>query len=130
MGDNRHAGAFRGKPPQDSRLAAVGVDKVRFLFLQDGFQLSQRHPVLLRMDGTDQFGNSDKIFGRSGKDFARHVFERAFRADGRAGNQIYLKVWLLAQGANRGEGVFLRAADDETGYDVGDAHGAFSVARP
>ena len=47
-------------------------------------------------------------------------FQRTFRAGGRAGNQTDFDAVFLAQAEDGGDGVFLRAADDEPGDDVGD----------
>ena len=58
--DERDAGAFGGEPAEDSRLAAVGVDDVGFLFAENLFQSAQREKILQRMNGADQFGNDVK----------------------------------------------------------------------
>ena len=125
MNDDRHAGAFRGEPSEDSRLAAVGVDEVRLLRAENFFQLAERDEIFQRVNGADEFGDELKlIIGscglRVGKNSAGLGFERTFGADGGAGDQIDFDAGLGAQAAHGGEGVFLRAADDEPGDDVGD----------
>src|SRR5436305_219504 len=52
-------------------------------------------------------------------------FERTFRAGGGAGNQAHAQVRMLAQPQHRGHRVFLRAAYNQTGDDVSDAHFRF-----
>ncbi len=58
--DDGNTGASGGEPAENARLAAVGVDDVRFLFAQDFFKLSQREPVFERMNRPDEFGNDGK----------------------------------------------------------------------
>ena len=81
--------------------------------------LRKREQIFQRMNGPDEFGNDGEQFRRIFEDFG---FQRAFRAGGRAGNQIDFDAGFLAQAEDGGDGVFLRAADDQPGDDVGDAH--------
>ena len=125
MDDDRHARAFSGESSEYSRLAAVRVDDVGLLRAQDFFQFPQRDEIFQRMHGTDEFGNDcqSRVEGRgsrAGEDFSRFVFQRAFGANRRAGNQFHLDIGFLTQAEDGGEGVFLRAADDEPRDDVGD----------
>jgi hypothetical protein len=116
MNDDGHACAVCRDPSEDSRLAAVRVDDVGLLFAQDFFQFSQRKNIFQRMNGADEFGNEREQSGN----FCRLIFERAFRAGSRAGNQTDLDAGFSAQPKDRGDGVFLRSADDQPRDDVGD----------
>ena len=79
---------------------------------------AQREPILQRMNRADEFGDASENSGRAGE----FGFQRTFGAGGRAGNQIDFDAGFLAQAEDGGDGVFLRAADDQPGDDVGDAH--------
>ena len=139
--DDGHPGAPGGEPAKDSRLAAVRVDDVRPLGAQNFFKLPQCEPILQRMDGPDEFGNDDKAWSSA---FRRQAagnrlkagLQTAFRANGRAGDQTDFDGAgtrgraaraPLAQAENGGDGIFLRAADDEPRDDVNDTHRADSM---
>lgn len=111
-----NARAFGREAAENARLAAVSMDDVRFLPAQDFFQPAEREKIFQRMHRADEFGNDGKQAGY----FRRFIFERTFRAGGRAGNQVHLDAGLLAQAKNGGDGVFLGTADNEPGDDVGD----------
>ena len=119
MNNDGHSGAFRGEPSENSRLAAVRVDEAGFLFTQNFFQFSERDEIFERMNGADKFGDD----GEQAGNFCGFSFERTFRPNRRAGDQIDFDAEFLAQTVDGGEGVFLCATDDEPGDDVRDAHG-------
>src|SRR5665647_452240 len=119
MNNDGHAGAFCRQPSENSRLAAVRVDEAGFLFAQDFFQFAERDEIFQRMNGADEFGND----GEQSGNFCGFSFERTFRPNCRAGDQIDFDAEFLAQAVDGGEGVFLCATDDEPGDDVRDAHG-------
>ncbi len=107
---------FAASRAENARLAAVRVDEIRLLFAQDFFQFAERDEIFQRMNRADEFGNNGKQPGN----FRRFSFQRTFRAGGRAGNQFHFDAGLLAQAEDGGDGVFLGAADNEPGDDVGD----------
>ena len=113
--DDGHARAFGGEPAENSRLAAVGVDDVGFLFAKNLFEFSQRVKVLERMNGRTSSGTIESISGA----LENCGFQRTFSAGGRAGNQIHFDAGFCAQAEDGGNGVFLGAADNEPGDDVG-----------
>ncbi len=84
------------------------------------------------MDGTDQFRDASEDAGDAGES----GFQGAFGAGGWAGDQTNRDAGFLAQAEDGGDGVFLRAADNQPGDDMGDAHGrvsrsmAFKFAEP
>ena len=118
MDDDRHAGTPGRKAAQDSRLAAVGVDDVRFLLAEDIFQPSQRQPVFQRVNRPDEFGHASEDFGRSGE----LRLQRTFGSGGGSGKQINFEAGFLTQAKDGSHGVFLGPADDQPGDDVRDAH--------
>ena len=126
VNDVRYAGATGGHAAKDTRLAAVGVDNVRFLRAQERYQLSQREEVFQRMHGPDQFGHNGQQAGNPGGG----GFQGTFRSDGRPRDQLDFEPGLLAQAVDGGQGVFLGAAHNEPGDEVGDAHGVSGRATP
>jgi hypothetical protein len=124
MDDDGHAGAPGGQPAENARLAAVRVDNIRFLLAQDFFELSKGDEIFQRLNRADEFGNA----GEQSGDFGRLHFSEPSGPIGRAGNQLHFDAGFCAQPQDGGQGVFLRAADDEPGDDVGDAHGV--ICRP
>src|SRR5665647_291221 len=50
MNNDGHAGAFCRQSSENSRLAAVRVDEVGFLFAQDFFQFAERDEIFQRMN--------------------------------------------------------------------------------
>ena len=56
---NAHASGREAS--EDSRLAAVGVDQIRFLFAQDFFQFAEGDEIFQRVDGADEFGDELKL---------------------------------------------------------------------
>ena len=133
--DDRNARAPCREPAKNARLAAVGVDDVGLLFAQDFFQSAERQKILERMNGADEFGNDCRAVREflqtsgSSEPSGPMVGPEKFTVlhfDGRAS---------VAQAEDGGDGVFLRAADDEPGDDVSDAHRAsgwltFEFAQP
>ena len=99
---------------------------VRFVSAENLFKLAQREPVLQRMNGADQLRDDGEDFRCAGE----FRFQRAFGALRQAGNQVHFDTGFVAQAEDGRNGVFLGAADDEPGDDMGHAHGAFSVAGP
>ena len=78
------------------------------------------------MHGADQFGDD----GQQAGDLGGGWFEGAFRSNGRTGDEFDVEPGFLAQTVDGGEGVFLGAAHDQPGDDVGDAHGVIGRANP
>ena len=56
-----NARAFRREASENPRLAAVGVDQIRFLLAQNFFQFAERDEIFQRMDGADEFGDELKL---------------------------------------------------------------------
>src|ERR1017187_4642441 len=118
MDDDRNAGAMGGPAPQNSRLAAVGVDDVRPGGAKNPSQSKQGQEVVEGMDGADQ-GRDD------GKDLRARLEggeQGTFRPGGGTGQEGHFHAGTLLQAENGGDGVFLGAANDQPGDDVGDPH--------
>ena len=82
------------------------------------------------MHRPDQLGHD----GEQIRDAVEERFQRAFGADGGAGDQVDRDAGPGTQPEDRSHGIFLRAPDDKPGDDMGDAHprvrewGMFSTA--
>jgi len=61
--DCGYAGPPGGEPPQDARLAAVGVDQVGLLLAEDFSQPDQGAPIVPRMHRAHEFGNQGQQSG-------------------------------------------------------------------
>src|SRR6516165_5335834 len=118
MNDDGYAGPFGSEPAQNPRLAAVGMNEIRFVGAKNLFEPAQGQPVFQRMNRPDELGNDFQQFG-NGRNFRR---QRTFRAEGRTGNQSDLNAGDPAQAEHGSDGIFLRASDDESRDDVTDAH--------
>ena len=116
--DEWNRGAFRGEAAENAGLAAVRVNDVGPGLPENFREPAQRHPILPRMNGTNQFGDASENSGRAGE----FGFKGTFGTSGRAGNQTNGDTEFLAQTEDGGDGVFLRAADNQPGNNVGDAH--------
>lgn len=113
-----NAGALGGQTPENPRFAAVSVDDVRFLFAENFFELFERAMVLNRPHRADQFGHHCHQAGNGGY----FSFHRAFGSGGWAGNQPDFDPGISSQSHDGGDGILLRAADDQPRNDVNDPH--------
>jgi hypothetical protein len=119
MNDDGHARPSRCKPAEDAGLAAVSVNHIRAPVAEQTGQFPPRPQILPRMDRPHQVQRRSKQAWH-----IRHgAFERTFGAVGRSGDQIHLESRLPMKAENGRHGIFLRAADDQPGDDVRDAHG-------
>ncbi len=116
MDDDGHAGAFCRQPAKNSGLAAVCVNHVRCLIAEDGFQFSQCKEILQRVYRADEFGNY--------REQPRNYFSLPLRVNlpGRSSGrkEVDFDAGFLAEAQNGGDGIFLRAADDEPRDDMCD----------
>ena len=123
--DDRHAGAPGGQAAQDARLAAVRVDDVRRCARRIfSSRRSASNPS--RMDRPDEFGNDDKAWSSASGGRLPETAEVGIPKPSGPVVGPEIKVdfdaGFLPQTEDGGDGVFLRAADDEPRDDVGDAH--------
>ena len=114
-----HPGPRGGESSENTGLAAVRVDQVGSLRPKQFREFAQRDEIIPRMNGTDEFRENGQGVG-SGVKFR---FKRAFRAGGGAGDKIDFKTRFRPQTQDGGDGVLLRATNDQPRNDMRDAHG-------
>jgi hypothetical protein len=81
-------------------------------------EIEERAEIEPGMNGSNERG--DEVEGERGA--GGLGFERSFGAGCGAGEEVDFKVMVVVEALNRGEGIFLGAADDEASDDVGDTH--------
>ncbi len=106
--DDGHAGARGGQAAEQARLAAVGVDNIGPAGAEQLPEPAPGQPVLPRVHGADQLRHDGQQSGAG----RQQRLQGTFRAPGGAGDQLGLEGGLLTQAKDRGDGVFLRAADN------------------
>ena len=119
VNDDGHAGLGRREPSENASFAAMRMDEVWALRLEKPGELAKGDQVFPWVDRTDEFWNQRQQSGMR----IQPRLERAFRAGLRTGHESHFQSGFFAQAKNRGHRVFLGAADDQPGDDMGDAHG-------
>lgn len=104
----------RGQAPYKSRLPAVRVDDGRSQRMKSTREIQKGAEVEPGVDGPDESGNEVE---RELRCIAVR-FERSFWTRCGTGKEVNVEVMVVVQAFDGGEGVFLCAADDETGDDV------------
>jgi hypothetical protein len=111
-------GTGSGEAAEDSSFAAVGMDNIWAIVAKDGLEVAQGEPVIQWMDGTDKMRFEAQETGQRVKE----RFEGTFRPARGARNETDLETLLLPEAKDGGNGIFLSAADDQPGDDMGDPH--------
>ncbi len=119
-------GNFRargGHATEHPGFATVRVDDVGALLFQQARELSQREEIFPRMHRANERRNE----GQQSGDSCDATLQRAFRTGRRPRYEAHFGIGFFAQAEHGGDGVFLGAADNESGDDVGDAHGVTGI---
>ena len=113
-----HARQMRRPPPQKPSLAAMGMDKIRARLPKESAQPQQGDEISEGSDRTDQRREEGQGLGA----MTKSRFQAAFHGGARPAHELNLAVGKSAQPQHRGDGVFLRAANDQTCDDMDDTH--------
>ena len=114
VNDDRHLGSPRGPAPDDARLAGVGVNEVRTPLAEKLHARGVGLPVVQRMDGPSQRGQAHRHDAPVELLAQRLVVFVAMHQQ-----HVVSQGGLAVAGI---EGVFVRAAADEPGDEVCNAH--------
>ena len=120
-----HAGSLCCQTPDEASFAAVRVHYVWLERRKRALELPVGEPVAQRMNGPDEIGDAVK----ESVDFLDEGLERAFRAGGGTAVKPDIDARFFVKAEDGGGGVFLRAANNEAGDDMRDAHGLLRAAR-
>jgi hypothetical protein len=118
MHNDGNSRASSGDTPEDSRLAAVGVDNFGATLTKQSFKAMQCEIILERMDRADKA----RFEAQEARNRADLRFEGPLRAEGWTRNEPHLHPGLLPQAKHRGNCVFLGAANDQPGNDMSNPH--------